>query len=191
MFQRSRRGGFTLIEVMIAVAIIGTLAAIAIPSYTIFQARSRRSEAYLNTFAMIQAGDSYYAEYQSYPQSVAPMPGGLGTIQGTTKRTWTAAAETAFANVGLSWTPEGGVFYDYSINSSTANSGVGCTCAPGTCMTAAAYGDVDADGVLAWVIYVRGAPGAACPDMMFGSLPIVKYNTTATYTDLVPPSAQY
>jgi len=189
MVQRSRRGGFTLIEIMIAVAIIGTLAAIAIPGYTIFQARSRRSEAYMNTFAIIQTADSYYAEYQSYPASIAPMPGGIAAIVGIQKRPWDAASQLAYSALG--WGPEGSVFYDYGITGTDVEA---CgTCAPGTCLTVAAYGDVDGDGKIATVLYTRGLPGAACPEILFGQLPALPnhYNTTATYTDLNIPGAPY
>lgn len=50
---RSKHQGFTLIEVMIVVAIIGILSAIAYPSYTAYVQRSHRAEAknYLQTVA--------------------------------------------------------------------------------------------------------------------------------------------
>lgn len=58
--------GFTLIELMIVVAIIGILAAIAIPNFVKFQCRSKQSEAKTNLKALYVAEESYYAEQDQY-----------------------------------------------------------------------------------------------------------------------------
>jgi len=61
-----RKGGFTLIELMIVVAIIGILAAIAIPNFIRFQARAKQSEAKGNLKSVFTAQRSYYQEYDKY-----------------------------------------------------------------------------------------------------------------------------
>jgi type IV pilus assembly protein PilA len=58
--------GFTLIELMIVVAIIGILAAIAIPNFVKFQCRSKQSEAKGNLKALYVAQESYRAEFDTY-----------------------------------------------------------------------------------------------------------------------------
>lgn len=67
MIKRVRsRKGFTLIELMIVVAIIGILAAIAIPNFLKFQAKSKQSEAKTNLKAVYTAETSYFGEYSTY-----------------------------------------------------------------------------------------------------------------------------
>ena len=58
--------GFTLIELMIVVAIIGILAAIAIPNFVKFQCRSKQSEAKTNLKALYVAEEAYRGEYDLY-----------------------------------------------------------------------------------------------------------------------------
>ena len=63
---RKLNQGFTLIELMIVVAIIGILAAIAIPNFVKFQCRSKQSEAKGNLKAIYVAEESYRAERDHY-----------------------------------------------------------------------------------------------------------------------------
>src|SRR5256714_5110821 len=58
--------GFTLIELMIVVAIIGILAAVAIPNFIKFQARSKTSEAKANLKALYVTEKSFYAANDTY-----------------------------------------------------------------------------------------------------------------------------
>jgi type IV pilus assembly protein PilA len=58
--------GFTLVELMIVVAIIGILSAIAIPNYQKYQARARQGEAKLALAAMYTAEKSFEPEAGSY-----------------------------------------------------------------------------------------------------------------------------
>jgi type IV pilus assembly protein PilA len=58
--------GFTLIELMIVVAIIGILAAIAIPNFLKFQAKSKQSEAKTNLKGVYTAETGYFGENNSY-----------------------------------------------------------------------------------------------------------------------------
>ena len=55
MIRSRSNTGFTLLELMMVVAIIGLLSAIAIPNFLQYQARSRRSEAYANIVGMVRA----------------------------------------------------------------------------------------------------------------------------------------
>ena len=61
--------GFTLIELMIVVAIIGILAAIAIPNFVKFSCRSRTSEAKIMLKHVSVAQEAYRAEFDIYVPS--------------------------------------------------------------------------------------------------------------------------
>jgi type IV pilus assembly protein PilA len=110
MLQRIRnRKGFTLVELMIVVAIIGILAAIAIPNFLQFRLKAKTSEAKSNLGAIRSTEVAYFAEWNFYIGNEAANPG-TGTLDGA-KRPWDT--NTTFSIIGFA--PEGQVYYDYAL----------------------------------------------------------------------------
>jgi type IV pilus assembly protein PilE len=75
-----RQSGFTLIELMVTVAIVAILAAVAIPNYSDYVRRSQIQEATSNLLAMRTKMELYFQDNRKYtgacaPGTVAPLPG--------------------------------------------------------------------------------------------------------------------
>ena len=70
--MRGKRG-FTLIEVLIVVIILGILATIAVPQFTKMVARSRTAEAYATIGAIKTAEEIYRLENASYTATLADL----------------------------------------------------------------------------------------------------------------------
>ena len=98
-----QKKAFTLIELMIVVAIIGILAAIAIPNFIKFQCRSKQSEAKGNLKAIYVSEESYRGENDAYVQMAL-------TGNGTTNP----------ANV-IGFAPKGAkIRYNYTVGAASA-----------------------------------------------------------------------
>jgi prepilin-type N-terminal cleavage/methylation domain len=65
---RQKTKGFTLIELMIVVVIIGILAALAIPNFLRYQAKSKQSEAKTNLGAIYVSETAYFGENDTYAE---------------------------------------------------------------------------------------------------------------------------
>jgi type IV pilus assembly protein PilA len=100
-----KSGGFTLIELMIVIAIIGILAAIAIPNFLKFQCRAKQSEPKASLAAFFTAEKSFFAEYNTYGTdlvSVDWIPDGSPLYIYGMSQTFPAAGSVASLNT---WDP--------------------------------------------------------------------------------------
>lgn len=95
--------GFTLIELMVVVTIIGILSAIAFPAYTSYVAKARRADARTQLVQVAQFMQRFYAANDSYAQD----------------RASNAVINQVPAALKIS-PPEGGKLYDLTIPTATA-----------------------------------------------------------------------
>ncbi|HYS10018.1 MAG TPA: prepilin-type N-terminal cleavage/methylation domain-containing protein [Myxococcales bacterium] len=150
--------GFTLIELMIVVAIIGILAAIAIPNFIKFQARSKQSEAKANLKAIFTAQKAFFQEKDRF----STLTGDVGfepernnryayfLAPGTTielRDTTAIVQATTYTGVAVDTFK-----YTSALNQvyadTVCNSKAGLTGSPATRFDAVALGNVDADATV-------------------------------------------
>lgn len=77
LIRSSKQRGFTLIELMITVAIVAILAAIAFPSYTRYVQRGYRSEGIAMLNDAVARMERYYAQNNTYATATTPAALGI------------------------------------------------------------------------------------------------------------------
>ncbi len=140
---RHRGAGFTLIELMITVGIIGILATIAIPTMVRFQLRSKAAEGKGNLAAISVSEEAYFSEWGRYV-SAGVVPAAVGS----TNVPWPLSDSDSHGFNTLGFRPEGRVFYQYAISSNSAPA-----------YTIEARSDIDGDTAFNTWGYIKPAGG--------------------------------
>ena len=129
------RKAFTLVELMIVVAIIGILAAIAIPNFVEMQYRAKRAEVPANVDGIKTSEMAYDATFNTYISA----PANPSSPSGKAPQPWVPTSPYQ----QLGWAPDGEVRGSYTVTTIAANSS-----RPGGDFEVTGTADIDGDGTI-------------------------------------------
>jgi prepilin-type N-terminal cleavage/methylation domain-containing protein len=111
--------GVTLVELVVVVAIIGILAALAIPVVSMYGKEAGMSEATANLQGIMQAEQVYFTRYQKFTNDLSVCP---AAAPGAGKKVlWPDAGCGGDWNL-LGWKPDGAVAFQYTVMSRAGDS---------------------------------------------------------------------
>lgn len=139
--MRNVKRGFTLIELMIVVAIVAFLSMISIPNFLRFLAKAKRAEVYMNLGAIYVAQKAYWAEHGTYASALQGKDG-IGWIPEGYKGG--GAKEKFYYTYGFAQGQEG--THHVTGKLGTPASSLQGTNASKDSFVASAAGDIDGDG---------------------------------------------
>ena len=99
--QHRKQKGFTLLELIIVVAIIGVLAAIAIPQFMIYRARAERASVISDCRTIYRGFILYYLEWQAFPLDEDEAADPADAFSLTTLKPITDPTEVGGSSIGL------------------------------------------------------------------------------------------
>ena len=135
-FIRKGNKGFSLVELMIVVSIIGILAALAVPRFQGFQARAKSAEARTSLAHVYTLQQSYYGDNDTYSNSMLAIGFSLNGVTGAT-----IAANTT-AKVRYTYNVSAATATTFTANASSAAGLLG------SCHTAAHTANIDQNKTL-------------------------------------------
>ncbi len=138
-----RQRGFTLIELMIVVAIVAFLSMVSVPSFMRYMAKAKRTEAYMNLGSIYTAEKMHWAEHGCFTAQLCGVNGAGWKPEGYTQG---GSKERFYYTYGFAQGKEGENFFTGKLGAVIGN--LAQAKAEQHTFLAIAAGDIDGDGKL-------------------------------------------